>query len=165
MRGPRADGSDGIPAPWRSPRPDDGQISVLLIGMVAVTLTIVVAIVGVTSVQLSRIHLLDAADAAALDASDALSEEQVYAAGLGAGVPLTAETVAEASAEHLAGRVRPGRLLDWAVAEGTGSPDGRTAVVTLTGTADIPLVSPVLAAFGGGVTITVTSTARSDLEE
>lgn len=143
--------------------PEAGQISVLLVGLVAVTLTIVFGIVGVTSVQLSRIHLLDAADAAALDASDALAEEQVYAGGLGSGVPVTGETVAEAAAAYLASRPVPGRLAGWAVAPGTGTPDGRTAVVTLTGTARIPVVSPVLAAFGGGVSITVTSSARSDL--
>lgn len=144
---------------------DDGQISVLLIGMMAVALTIIMGVVGVTAVQLSRIHLLDAADAAALDASDALSREQVYAAGLGSGVPLTGDTVAEAASAHLAARERPGRLQDWAVVSGTGSPDGRTAVVTVSGTARIPVISSVLSAFGDGVTITVTSTARSDIEE
>ena len=36
-------------------------------------------------------------------------------------------------------------------------------IVTLTGTARIPVVTPVLSIFGGGVGITVTSTARSDL--
>lgn len=142
---------------------EGGQISVFLVGLVAVTLTIVFGIVGVTSVQLSRIHLLDAADAAALDASDALAEEQVYAGGLGSGVPVTGETVTEAAAAYLASRPVPGRLAGWAVAPGTGTPDGRTAVVTLTGTARIPVVSPVLGAFGGGVSITVTSSARSDL--
>ena len=145
-------------------RDEDGQVSVLLIGMVAVALTIILSVVGVTSVQLSRIQLLDAADAAALDASDALSTDQVYAGGLGDGIPLTDATVADAAAQHLAQRDRPGRLRDWAVMTGTGTPDGRTAVVTLSGTAQIPIVTPVLSAFGGGVTITVTSTARSDLE-
>lgn len=147
----------------RDTDPESGQISILLIGMVAVTLTIVFGIVGVTSVQLSRIHLLDAADAAALDASDALAEEQVYAAGLGSGVPVTDATVSEAATSYLASRPVPSRLAGWGVGPGTGTPDGRTAVVTLTGTARIPVVSPVLAAFGGGVSITVTSTARSDI--
>lgn len=150
------------------PRPgggaEDGQISILLIGMLAITLTIIFTVIGVTSVQLSRIQLLDAADAAALDASDALNQEQVYAGGLGEGVPVTGETVAAAAAEHLATRERPTRLTGWTVADGTGSPDGRTAVVVLNGTARIPVVSSVLESFGGGVSITVTSTARSDLE-
>lgn len=143
---------------------EEGQISILLVGMVAVVLTIVMGIVGVTSVQLSRIHLLDAADAAALDASDALARERVYAEGLGDGVPLTDASVAEAAVTHLASRERPSRVSAWSVAPGTGTPDGRTAVVVVTGVARIPVVSPVLAALGGGVTVTVRSTARSDLE-
>ena len=121
------------------------------------------AIVSVTSVQLSRIHLLDAADAAALDASDALARELVYEQGLGAGVPVTDATVVEAAQAHVASRQRPSRLSSWQVGPGTGTPDGRSAVVVMTGTARIPFLSPVLSAFGGGVRVTVTSTARSDL--
>lgn len=147
----------------RDQDPEAGQISILLVGMVAVALTIIMAVVGVTSVQLSRITLLDAADAAALDASDALAREQVYAEGLGGGVPVTDTTVVEAATAYLAARPVPERLAGWGVSGGTGTPDGRSAVVTLTGTARIPVVSSVLSAFGGGVSITVTSTARSDL--
>ncbi|WP_151526256.1 hypothetical protein [Serinicoccus kebangsaanensis] len=139
-------------------------MSILLIGMVALTLTVILAVVGVTAVQLTRIQLLDAADAAALDASDALAQEQVYEAGLGAGPPVSDATVVDAAAEHLAGRERPSRVQEWGLGAGTGTPDGRTAVVTLTGRASIPVISPVLATFGGGVTITVTSSARSEVE-
>lgn len=142
---------------------DEGQIGILMLGLVTIVLTIILAIVGVTSVQLSRIQLLDAADAAALDASDALVEEVVYGEGLRGGVPLTDESVSNAAQAYLSERPRPSRIADWALAGGTGSPDGRRAVVVLTGTATIPVVSPVLSAFGGGVTITVRSTARSDL--
>lgn len=143
---------------------ESGQISILLIGMLAVALTIVFAVVGVTSVQLSRIHLLDAADAAALDASDALVKERAYDEGIGAGVPLTDESVQEAAGAYLAARPLPGRVSAWSLGPGTGSPDGRTAVVVLSGRAEIPVVSPVLGAFGGGVNITVSSSARSDLQ-
>lgn len=144
--------------------PEAGQVSILLIGMVAVALTVVLGVVGVTSVQLARIHLLDAADAAALDASDALDEATAYATGVGAGVPLTDAGVAQAASEHLASRTLPSRLTGWQVAAGTGTPDGRTAVVVLSGGARIPVASSVLSAFGGSVPIAVTSTARSDLE-
>lgn len=144
---------------------ESGQISILMIGMTAITLTIIVAIVGVTAVQLGRIQLLDAADSAALDASDALAREQVYVAGLGSGVPVTDATVVRSAVEHLAARPRPSRVGSWSVSEGTGTPDGRTAVVTVTGTARIPMLSPLLEAFGGEVTITVSARARSDLVE
>ena len=141
-----------------------GQISILLIGMVALTLTIIMAVVGVTSVQLSRIQLLDAADAASLDASDALAQEQVYDAGVGSGPPVSNDTVVEAAAAHLDRRPMPPRVRSWVVGSGTGTPDGRTAVVTVTGQAEVPVLSPVLDAFGGGVSITVTSTARSEID-
>jgi hypothetical protein len=148
-------------APARAER---GQASVLFAGMVAVVLMLVLGVVSVTSVQLSRIHLLDAADAAALDAADAIDDELLYGQGLGEGVPLTDASVLGAAETHLRSRERPARLGSWWVAAGTGSPDGRTAVVRLQGVAEIPLISPVLAHLGGGVTITVESRARSDLE-
>lgn len=142
---------------------ESGQISILLLGMVTLALSVVLAVVGVTSVQLARIHLLDAADAAALDASDALAREIVYAEGLGAGVPLSDETVVTAASEHLASRTMPGRISGWSVAPGTGTPDGRTAVVAVTGVARVPVLGRLLDQFGTGVRITMTSTARSDL--
>ncbi len=45
----------------------------------------------------------------------------------------------------------------------TGSPDGRTAVVTLSGRATLPMTGWVLESLGGGVTITVSSRARATL--
>lgn len=143
---------------------DSGQASILFVGMVAIALMLVMGVVSVTSVQLSRIHLLDAADAAALDASDAVAEEVFYREGLGTGVPLTDQSVHEAATAHLAARPRPSRVTSWSITAGTGSPDGRTAVVRVQGTADIPVLSRVLESLGGGVTITVESRARSDLE-
>lgn len=148
----------------RVPTNEQGQMSILMLGLVVVCLTIVMAVVGVTAVQLSRIHVLDAADAAALDASDSLALERAYAEGLGGGVLLTDESVIEAAGAHLAARPMPSRLSGWQISPGTGSPDGRTAVVVVTGTARVPVVSALLSAFGGEVTITMTSTARSDLQ-
>ncbi len=144
--------------------PEAGQVSVLLIGMVAIALTLVMGIVGVTSVQLSRIQLLDAADAAALDAADAVAEDVVYREGVGQGVPLTDARVVEAAAEHLASRELPGRVTSWSLTGETGTPDGRTAVVQLSGVVHLPVVSAAVDHLGGGLTVTVRSSARSDLE-
>jgi len=144
--------------------PEQGQISILLLGMMVTALTLILGVVAATSVQLSRIQLLDAADAAALDAADAVAEEGVYGEGLGNGVPLTTDTVMEAAGEHLARRERPSRVTAWTLLPGTGSPDGRTAVVRLQGQASVPVLGQALEAFGGPVTITVESRARSDLE-
>lgn len=144
--------------------PEAGAVSVLVLGMVVIALVLVLGVVGATSVQLSRIHLLDAADAAALDASDAVDADLVYGTGLGEGVPLSEQGVRSVAAQHLESRDRPARVDRWWLAPGTGTPDGRTAVVVLRGEARIPVVSRILHQFGGGVTITVESRARSDLE-
>lgn len=143
---------------------DEGAIGVLLIGMMSIALTLILGVVAVTSIQLSRIQLLDAADAAALDAADAVSEETVYAGGVDDGVPLTSDGVVEAAAEHLASRQRPSRVLAWSIQQGSGTEDGRTAVVRLQGQAAIPVISSLMSTFGGSVTITVESSARSDLD-
>lgn len=145
-------------------RTDEGRVSILVIGMVAIALTLVMGVVGLTALQISRIQLMDAADAAALDASDAIDEEAFYGGGLGDGVPLTDSSVQQAAAGHLALRPLPSRVTTWAVAEGTGTPDGRTAVVVLRAEAEIPLVSGILRGFGQSVTITVESSARSELD-
>ena len=52
----------------------------------------------------------------------------------------------------------------WQVARGTGTTDGRTAVVVLQGTADLPMTGGLLAALGRSVTITVESRARAPLQ-
>lgn len=145
-------------------RSEDGQISVLLAGMVAVALTLILGVVGVTAVQLSRIQLLDAADAAALDASDEIAEEIAYREGVGEGIPLTDQDVAAAAADHLATRELPSRVTGWAVVGDTGTPDGRTAMVVLQGQVRIPMLSAALEQFGGGVSVTVRSAARSDVD-
>lgn len=145
-------------------RPDEGRIGILLIGFVAVVILLVTGVVGVTAVQISRIQLLDAADAAALDAADSVARDDLYDGGLGEGLPLTDVGVSDAAATHLAGRERPGGIDGWSLQPGTGTPDGRTAVVVLSGRARIPVISSVLDVFGGSVTVTVSTSARSDLE-
>lgn len=141
---------------------ESGQISILLLGMTMVALTLLLGGVGATALHLGRIHLLDAADAAALDAADAVDLESAYRSGVAAGLPLSDATVREAAHAHLAARERPTRISAWRLGEGTGSPDGRTAVVQLHGVVQVPAVSAVLDALGGSVSITVTSRARSE---
>jgi len=139
-------------------------MSVLLVGMMATALLLILGVLAATSVQLCRIQLLDAADAAALDAADAIAEDAVYGEGVDEGVPITTATVVAAAGEHLAARERPSRVAAWSLASGTGSPDGRTAVVRLQGQAEVPVISRALEVFDGSITVTVDSRARSDLD-
>ena len=140
-----------------------GQISLLILGFTVVALMLIIGGVDVTAVQLARARLLDAADGAALDASDALDGGRAYSSGLRSSVEISDASVREAASQYLAVQPRPHGVSSWGLVDGTGSPDGQTAVIRLRGTADIPIASSVLSAFGGSVNITVESRARSAL--
>lgn len=138
-------------------------MTLLVVGYTLVAALLVMGTLAVTSAQLSRVRLLDAADGAALDAADSL-DVGAYRSGLDDAVAVSDETVRRTATAYLAERPLPPSMRAWAVSAGTGSPDGRTAVVRLTGEADLPFVGPLLTAFGRSVTITVESRARADLD-
>ncbi len=142
---------------------EGGQISLLVLGFTVIALLLVVGGVDVTAVQLARARLLDAADGAALDASDALDEDPAYVGDMRTAIAITDGSVRESAVRYLGVQPRPHGISSWVVTDGTGSPDGQTAVVGLRGTVDIPIAASVLAAFGGSVDITVESRARSAL--
>ncbi|CCH72850.1 conserved hypothetical protein [Nostocoides australiense Ben110] len=139
-----------------------GGITILIIGLTCIALLLILGIITVTSAQLARIRLLDAADAAALDAADSIAE-RVYDTGVGTAVPLDDGQVWAAAAANLASRPMPDRMQAWTIAPGTGSPDGSTAVVRITGTAELPILSSAAEFVGRSITITVESRARADV--
>ena len=140
-----------------------GQISVLLAGLSVVVLLVVLGGVDVTAAHLARMRLYDVADAVALDAADALDESAYYTSGVSDVVTISTATVREEAADSLAARGLPIGVDSWVALPGTGSPDGRTAVVVLEGTVDVPFTGAVLGALGCTVTITVESHARAQL--
>jgi len=142
-------------------RRERGQISLLILGFTVIALMLIVGAVDVTAVQLARTRLLDAADSAALDASDALDNGSAYGKGLGSAIEVSTDSVRRSAAQYLLVQPRPHGISSWALVDGTGSPDGQTAVIRLRGTAVIPIAAKVVAAFGGSVDITVESRARS----
>lgn len=135
-------------------------MTVLVLGFTVVAILLIIGTVAVTSVQLSRMRLLDAADGAALDAADAF-DVAAYQRGLGGAVGVSPATVQRSANDYLAYQPRPASILAWEVAPGTGSPDGRTAVVRLVGQVEVPFVGALLATVGRSVTITVESRARA----
>lgn len=144
----------------RRAKGEDGQLSLLVLGFTVIALTLVIGATAVTSVHISRMRLLDAADTAALDAAD---EEVagVYDSGIDDVVPVTDASVQRTAEETLVSRDLPHGLRSWQVAPGTGAVDGSTAVVRLSGEADLPLVGGLLRGLGSSVTITVESRAQA----
>ena len=140
-----------------------GQISLLILGFTAIALMLIIGAVDVTAVQMARARLLDAADGAALDASDALDDRSAYEGGLRSTIAITDGSVRQSAAKYLAVQPRPHGISSWVLTDDTGSPDGQTAVIGLRGAVDIPIAASVLAALGGTVDITVQSRARSGL--
>lgn len=144
-------------------RREEGQVTLLLLGLSMVVLLLIVGTVAVTSAHLARMRLLDTADAAALDAADAL-DARAYGSGVEVAVPLSDTSVRDSVAAYLRSRPLPTGLEAWAIDPATGSPDGRTAVVALSGRAGLPMVGGLLDGLGGSVTIHVVSRARADVE-
>src|SRR6476469_10918601 len=81
---------------------EQGQIGVLALGLFVLAAILVLGAVDVTAAQLARMRLLDAADAAALDAADALDERSAYESGMLERLILTDGSVPETARTHLA---------------------------------------------------------------
>ena len=143
-------------------RVEDGSITPFILGLTVIAILLITGTVAVTSAHLSRMRMLDVADGAALSAANAL-DDAAYAAGVGESVPLSNASVQERASAYVAGRPRPGSILAWRLASGTGTPDGRTAVVALTGEAELPMIGPALRELGVSVRISVRSEARADV--
>ena len=54
-------------------RDDDGQLTILVLGLTVIAMTVIIGGLAVTSVHISRMRLLDAADAAALAATEQIA--------------------------------------------------------------------------------------------
>lgn len=148
-------------------RSDEGSVLLLTLGYAVVALLLVTVVAGASTVHLQRKQLLAVADAAALDAADAVDRAAYYAA-LESGadldaVPLTDATVRNAAASAVGSSPAAARLDDVRLGPATGTPDGVTAVVELTAQARLPIVSPVLEAWSGGIPLRVQSQATAPL--
>ena len=150
------------PAPRRS-RQEDGSISIFIVGLTVIAMILIAGTIAVTSAHLSRMRLLDVADGAALTAANGL-DDSAYTSAVKTSVPLSNATVRERAAGYVASRPRPNGILAWRLGPGTGTTDGRTAVVSLSGEAELPMIGAVLSDLGVSIRITVKSSARADLE-
>lgn len=146
---------------WRR---EDGRISILVAGFLGILTMLVLGAVDVTAVQLARLRILDASDAAAADAADAIDEGGVYTSGVdGQHLRLTSSGVQQVARDNLGRQQLPNNVTGWSVQPGTGTQDGRTARVVVSGTVHPPISSRALG-FLDDVTITVESQARADVQ-
>lgn len=143
-------------------RDEAGSISLYLLGLAVVAMTLVAGTVAVTSAHLARIRLLDVADGAALDAANAL-DAGAYARGVGDAVPLSDASVRQRAVAYVGSLERPPGVVAWRLGPRTGSPDGRSAVVALSGEVELPLVGGALRELGASISVSVVSTARADV--
>jgi hypothetical protein len=140
---------------------ESGRIMLLTSAFVAFALMLVAVVASASAVHLDRKALYDVADLAAADAASAMSPDSFYA-GVGApadGAPLTlSDAEVRAAVERYLAEHPPG--LPVAVT-GASSPDGRSARVTLAAVSEPPLLRWFTDAFGGGIAVTASSTARA----
>lgn len=155
----------GVRARWAALRAERerGQISMLIVFLFVIVGVLILGGIDLTCAQLARVRLLDAADAAALDAADAVDTNVVYHGGVTDTVPLSDATVRTAANNYLARRDRPSGVTAWHLAGGTGTPDGRSADVVLSGTVALPVSGIVMDWLGKSVTITVAAHASAPL--
>lgn len=151
-------------------RDDRGSVLPLILVYLLVAFGLVAVAADVAAVHLQRNRLISLADAAALDAADALDAERFYLNGAGqepggrpdAGVvPVSDSTVQDSVASFLIVAQAAGRFDDLAVVEPTGARDGRSVQVTLSAQARLPILTVVVSAWSDGVPLTVTSRAQA----
>jgi uncharacterized membrane protein len=153
------------PSRRRLQRGDDGQVLPLILVYALIAVSLVAVVVSASAVHLERKRLLALADAAALDAADAIDPDAFYGGGTrpGAGVPLTDSSV-QASVYRFVRLVEaPARFESFAVASTTGTSDGQTAEVVLVAVARPPMLSSVIDSFSAGIPLRVTARARAGL--
>lgn len=132
---------------------------VLMIGYVLIALLLITVVAAASSLYIGHKKLLSMADGAALAAADTFTLSG-GSADSDPGTLLTGHGINAAASQYLAGADVPRSLSGVRIAAGTGTPDGRTADVFLTG-----VVHPMFINFlvPDGITLTVTGTARAHL--
>lgn len=141
-------------------RREDGQISVLIIGYLLLSLLVVAVVAAASAVYIEHKKLLSAADGAALSAADTFS---VAAIKPGQGEPaplLNSESVSRAAISYLEQSGASARFNQLRLDPATGAPEARTARVVLTAVVHPPVVNFLVPA---GIPIVATADARSNL--
>ncbi|WP_231391820.1 pilus assembly protein TadG-related protein [Arthrobacter sp. 35W] len=139
---------------------ESGQLMILLIGYVLLALLLATVVAAASSIYIEHKKLLSAADGAAVAAADSFTLSGVVGGDGPPAAQLSQARINGAVAAYLQLNNSYERFAALSVDPATGSPDGHTAVVTLTA-----VVRPVFINFlvPDGIPITATGTARSQL--
>ncbi|WP_246036138.1 pilus assembly protein TadG-related protein [Sinomonas susongensis] len=139
---------------------ESGQILLLLVGFAVLCLLVASVVVGVSAVHLERQRLLSAADGAAQASADSFTFADALAGSGPPGAVLSSERVRRAAVAFLRETGAEERFESFSVGSAVGSPDGRSAQVTLGAVVRLPLISILLP---DAPRIEVTSIARARL--
>lgn len=139
---------------------DEGQISILVIGMMLILLLAMIVIMAVTSVHLAERKLQVHADHAALAAADTFTElNGTEGAGTAPTAVLDDASVSGATESYLLSMGAEHDLDSLSIGAGTGSADGRTAQVHLTAVARPPVVAWIVPT---GIPVEASGEARAE---
>ncbi|WP_018760184.1 pilus assembly protein TadG-related protein [Arthrobacter sp. 135MFCol5.1] len=133
---------------------------VMIVGYVALALLVATVVIGISSVYVEHKRLLSLADGASLAAADSYMLGDVSSQGGTPSAVLNPARVRNVASDFVGRSPAAQRFAGLAVAPGTGSPDGSTAVVVLTAAVHPPVVNFLIP---DGIRIEATSTARSRL--
>ncbi|MBG6184508.1 putative membrane protein [Arthrobacter sp. CAN_A214] len=137
-----------------------GQVSVLIIGYLLVSLLVVTVVMAVSAVYIEHKKLLSVADGAALAAADSFGIDETSGRSAVPLPSLSGSAVQAATGAYVERTGAGGRFSALAIDAATGAPDGRTARVVLTAVVHPPMVSILVPA---GIPITAVADARSEL--
>ncbi len=142
-----------------------GQVGVLIIGYLLISLLVVTVVLAVTAVYIDHKKLLSVADGAALAAADDYSIDVGgrSAAGDGTTSPLPileGAGVEQSTAGYLAATGAAARFDELSIDPSTGAPDGRTARVILTAVVHPPIINALVP---DGIPIVARADARAQL--
>ena len=141
---------------------EQGQITVLIIGYILLSLLVVAVVTAVSAVYIEHKKLLSAADGAALAAADSYSiDVGTGVQGAAGPLPMLQDSgVEDAAAGYLAAVGAEGRFHQLSIDPATGAPDGRTARVVLAAVVRPPIVNVLVPA---GIPIVARADARAEL--
>ena len=121
---------------------DEGQIGLLVLRMTIIAILLILTTAAITAVSLARMRC-STPPTTRPRRRQRLRGRHLRDDGVGSAVPVSDASVQQAAADHLATLPPPNGVRQWGLSPGTGTPDGQTAVVVLTGHVPIPFASAI----------------------